>query len=647
MRLSDPRDVTDDKEQYRALDVVRVPLGTSEELVYCSPAAEAEVLELHDSMKLRACKKFATLKEHSMSISKAFSTSKNYVPVEDVQSELKSFASKGLLTSKKQLLDMLHERPENIRVHCESNDDLKVDIKVDVGSRASRTSASAATSPAVPASSTISTFAIPTRNRPDSLKRCINSFSQCAIEEGRTMRIVISDGSDQETIKQQNIDVLRQLKTSGYAGELVHIDETQRETFASEIAAASGIDPAITKLALTGDNRFPVTTGANRNTLLLACVDELSVQVDDDTICETAKNPAFAAQLKLTSSFDYMRYWYYDENEWQSQQQGFEPPNFFRNHEMLLGKTVSECMKQFDADQIDLNDLESTFLKRLRTDNRVVVTSLGVAGDSGGGGAFPLLRQDAEARGRLVRNKQVYEYTLATHQIIRSAPSPMISDTRACSGLNLGLDGRGYLPPFTPTQRNQDGVFGALFYAGMAGFTAHLPWVLVHRRDQHRKVVSGEKAGSASGEIIEMLITPFQPIISAGAADNIAAVGHLLVELGSADQREFENLVSDMLHAYTIYKINALETLLTKYGNYPDYWAADVRAHCNTLREFIASDEVGTAADLVRIFGPEQARTELRLMVRNFGEILKAWPAMRNAARELRRKERVIGTIVS
>ena len=65
----------------------------------------------------------------------------------------------------------------------------------------------------------------------------------------------------------------------------------ERSRFADALAQESGVSPDIVRFALFGDSRCPLSTGANRNALLLDTIDSLVLNVDDDTRGDVAMAP--------------------------------------------------------------------------------------------------------------------------------------------------------------------------------------------------------------------------------------------------------------------------------------------------------------------------------------------------------------------
>jgi hypothetical protein len=118
------------------------------------------------------------------------------------------------------------------------------------------------------------------------------------------------------------------------------------------------------------------------------------------------------------------------------------------------------------------------------------------------------------SRARLLSSETVYRRALARQQVLRAVTRPTVSDATFCMALNLGVDNRELLPPFTPVQRNQDGVFArilhACFQGGLFGF---LPWAVLHQAPSTRWLCPDDfwrmAAQVSTGQILEALVGSF------------------------------------------------------------------------------------------------------------------------------------------
>src|SRR5688572_2357271 len=128
---------------------------------------------------------------------------------------------------------------------------------------------------------TIESLGVITRDRPESLRRCLDSLADMLMRSGRRLRLIVADDSTAEPARQRNREVLAAVAARlGVEADYVGADE--KATLIDELAARSGVPRPTVEFAVRGPAGFDMAAGANRNTLLLATAGEMTFQVDDD-----------------------------------------------------------------------------------------------------------------------------------------------------------------------------------------------------------------------------------------------------------------------------------------------------------------------------------------------------------------------------
>jgi hypothetical protein len=79
-----------------------------------------------------------------------------------------------------------------------------------------------------------------------------------------------------------------------------------------------------------------------------------------------------------------------------------------------------------------------------------------------------------------------------------------------------------------------------------------------------------------------------------------------------------------------------LDETLSRHRGAPAFWARDVARAREILAAAVASPAAAHPADLVAAFGEADGRAAFRDLVRRYGELLRAWPDLWEAARALR-----------
>ena len=90
----------------------------------------------------------------------------------------------------------------------------------------------------------------------------------------------------------------------------------EKLAWADKLVARGDLPPDVVRFALFGVEPCRYTSGANRNALLLDTVGELTLSVDDDTVCRIAVRPGGGRDgLAVTSDRDPAEYWFFPDRE--------------------------------------------------------------------------------------------------------------------------------------------------------------------------------------------------------------------------------------------------------------------------------------------------------------------------------------------
>jgi hypothetical protein len=570
----------------------RFPLGDTTELAYCPYDRARHVLSAAEAAVLQACQSFATLDEHarrSLEAGKLDATS--------IHASLDKLVGARLLVAQQDLV-----------ARC-------------VAHRHSG-----------PAPAQIASVCIPTRNRPEMLQRCVESYIRCALQYNRRIDLVVVDSSDDATVRERNVEALLQLKRR-YGAGISYIGPEEKQDFARRLAA-QGVDPCCADFAIRNPEGCPNDTGANRNALLLATVGECTVQVDDDTVCRVMPWIARREGVRITSRFNPTEFAFLDEGE-AFPAQRFETQDFFGLHESLLGQSVGTLVERHGLDAETFDRPSARLLRRIeRGGGRVALTALGVAGDSGMSRSAYFLQLEGEARASLLRSERVYRGAMSGHRLIRAVPRLTVVDAALCMTLNLGIDNRRLLPPFMPVQRLEDDIFEALLRAcAEGGSFGFLPWALMHDPPPRtRPSLFGDGERVTSGQVILALVRSFSPIEAMGVERNLQALGRFLGDWGRGRRGDLEEFIRLVVWRGASQHIAQLEGLLQKHQRQPRFWADDADRYIAYLQSSATHKDLPVPRDLEAAFGPDVALERLQKLISALGDLLKAWSDLRDAA---------------
>lgn len=589
----------------------RYPASDNTQLVYGHVTGNTEIVSNLNMQLVERCQTVATLDQHAARLCNELGFGPLHIAA--TRQILEQLNETGLLISEQEMCSRLRQVP------AQNDDSVFAQVPL------------------------ISSVGIPTRNRPNELERCIRSYIQCCVSFDRNMKFVIADQSSENDIRQTNLAILEKL-TAEYNLNITYSGVNEKRHFVEILSKHCGIEPQVVSFALLNTNNCPVDTGLNRNTLLWSTLGQLTVQVDDDSICRLMPAHLSQAGLNLDSRFNVYENWFPPEPEITNlSERCTDDANFFAIHEQLLGQPLHRCVTRLADSELDF-DRAGARLLRNGASRTILATSIGVAGDSGIGSSHYYLNLDGEERSRLIESEAKYRYYMSNQKLIRSVSRATVSDTAFCSGLNLGLDNRKMLPPFLPVQRGQDCVFSNLLHVCQQGLTGFLPWALLHNQAAPEKFLQADLQRKilyrSSGEIIERLVNGLAPEPDLGnAAKNMVALGNALKEWGRAPLADFENLLRSILWEETSRTLATLNHLLEKHKSAPNYWANDITLALSWLSKGLTDPNIVIAEDLRATFGVDEARIMLQRLIRSFGELLSAWPDLTQAVSELNARE--------
>lgn len=631
------------------------PAGAGEAMVIEPVTGEVRVLSVEQARVLSAVRGEHTLAEHAALAARRLGTRPD-----TTRALVEALAMRGLLLERQALMARLHA--------------------------AARTGRERAT---------IGALGVPARGRTEAVVACVRGHLEAARAHGRRVTAVVADSAEGSAAEATRAA----LGALGAEWEIRVAGRAERARFAALLAAAAEVDPEVVTLALLGDARIGIDTGANRNTLLLDGAGQALLMADDDVRPRFAR-PPFAAGADGGSdplggaglvwmSGDPFAAGFADPGEEVVSEEGWIMLDPFAVHEALLGADVARTALAPGArgsrsrgtgemraplagtgngsttglrgagasspdlagdgdDGADVRGAGGGFLRRLvRHGGRVAITQVGCAGDHGMGTSTSLLLVRGATRERLVASEARLRDALARRQIVRSPERAVISDTDFCMSTHLGVDHRELVPPFPFAGRNTDGAFGGLLRAcAEDAFAGFLPWAIAHRdagSGEAARTGSIEEEIDAAGrsgvnEVLRVAIGALADPRGAGTAAHLVTLGAALERLARRP-RDADRFLREQVVRALGQMLGRIEQALDQHRRAPQAWAALVERLAGAVRRALVDPTVHLPAELVGDHGVEGARALLLEHTANVGRLLAAWPAMVGAARELRARD--------
>lgn len=437
----------------------------------------------------------------------------------------------------------------------------------------------------------ISCIGVITANRPLALARCVGSF-------GQRLPIMVCDQFGKDKYR--------------FAASLI----------------ATGFSPDIVNFGLFGIDGAGQPIGANRNALLLHNTGEIAFYVDDDVVAHVFEHPEIAPGVALVSSGNPSTIWFFPDFESARSAATFSEMDLIDAHERLIGRSVDDCVAEGLSDGPTPPPSQELSNPSTYGTGKLVVTISGVVGDSGYGSNAAYLAVRGPSRARLLESEKSYQSALASRYVIRVPQTYAISDRTIAMAYGMAVDQRDIVPPFFPVGRNEDGVFGALVQIMYPpGAFGYVPYAVLHDPPEPRRAIPPwTTVGRFTTTGLTLALLNGIQIPAGSPGTRLRALGTLLVEMGSLEQREFDAMAMGCLREALERRISRFESLIALFGGEPRFWADD----CRRCVEAMESASMNLDLDI----SLEMAR----MLIRSYGELITVWQDMLEAAKDLRRK---------
>lgn len=492
----------------------------------------------------------------------------------------------------------------------------------------------------------ISCLGIITKNRSETLNACLKTYLSNIKKNQHKCQVVIVGDIDilqiQESlksyVKSRNIDIRI-------------IGRVEKRGF-QNLLTKHNIPKSVVKFALMGHPQLDIDTGANRNNLLLYACGERYVSVDDDTQCICLRPPHFNLHLTFANRRDPTSFWF--PNSF-SDFPGFETDrdfDFLAEHDQILGKKVTELkVNQISPTNTNKSLHLPNFLQNSQNiDPRIRITFNGLYGDSGCEFPTYLLFLTGASLRNLLRNPKTYFNAKTSRQVFRASLSYSISDASVCMSTFIGLDGTVVLPPFMPSLRAQDGLFGEVvsYSLGQNSF-CHLPFALKHQPPMARhhgvEAIYKDAFLFRVNDILRFWVSEYSPSSNnKNSSESLRNLGSHFLKIGSLSTTEFSTLVTTTVH-------RQLEKLVKQLHEIPEsliFSVAEFEQDKKRLSDTIEKrlKQKWYPQDIAFNLKKETSIELLKSLTKKYGELLYWWPDIFELSKDLKRKGEQIAQII-
>lgn len=496
----------------------------------------------------------------------------------------------------------------------------------------------------------ISKLGFVTLNRPAALARSLRSHLGAMLEFGRHPNGYIVDGSVDPTMRDTTIRSI--LKSTERLGStLTYIGLREKEQLRDKLINAAPVD--VLTFALLGSSEMQPQTGANRNCLMLATLDELIFCVDDDTAnCSLTLSSDPSQKVRFTSSNDMEIYEFGFRCAPVGSLVSDSGSDTVTEHENLTGRTLSQVLQRYDS-CCEFADIISPQLGcAIRRPSRfhIGITVSGIVGSSGTYSPAGLLNLSGRSKSNLFRSEECYENAILSDRLIRRALVPTLTDNPWCMMTAYSIDHGLVCLPFMPAFRNQDGLFARMVRCCFPEILfAHATTVVKHDNSTEKKFMRPFEGVCRirMADLMDAFVPPTSnPEFGPLRPISLATIGGNLV---SASQMRDEDLQDYLAHRIR-FKLSSTYHLwqeaLVQSNEFPAV-RRDLESGLRALQAVMTSPNCWMPIDRPTWVTEAECIKFVKTFLENFGLLIQFWPSIINAMRELREAGYQIGTEVS
>lgn len=470
--------------------------------------------------------------------------------------------------------------------------------------------------------------AIVTADRPAALRHSVPAVVDHAKCQGTSVSVLVVDGSASAEARRANVAAVACLCRNPDC-ETTYLGPREAARIRGRLRAAGMTrQPALLR-GLT-----PGSIGANRNLALLLLAGRDFVFVDDDVHVETWSLPKRAPGMLLGGHGEMREITFFQSRAAAVHALASAPVNVLAEHERWLGAPLAHA-PALARGPVDVQPACPHMLAQLQAGARgcIRVTLAGLAGDSGTYCPYAIALQSEAVRATYGSSREIWNLAVTSREVRRIARQYVVTHDPHCMAYCTGLSNRRLLPPFAPVGRNEDGVFGHLLaFADPDALFIHLPYGIVHDSDRtpaYRKGYMPSVTQTRVCELVEELIRiAGSSTFAESPADRLVRLGRMFGDAGRMKRAAFVSFVVDLTLGRLCRRLANLDEVLSAEPGLPVYIRSALDQyrtafiHSVRRREFFVPIEFRAAGSI------EAGYRALQAHLRDFGELLEAWPVL-------------------
>ena len=574
--------------------------GPGNTVILYRTANDARMIAQPDlAQALKQCHQFRTLDAHAATVMRVIAALRE--SPEDVLATLQAVCDSGLLESNQQAWSRLTQnRPRTTKPPCR--------------------------------------LFILTCDRPDALSRLLASLCSNGLPDEVEGAWIIDDSRD-EGNSQRNAHIVETAKDQ-LAAPVYHFDLAQRAALMRHLGELiPEHHDAIRFLLERSEWGNAPTYGIARNLALLLSVGRRALVLDDDILCEALSPPLSATSLRFGTANERQAVFFNHRDELAQHAMALKdsPVTLMLGY---VGQTLGEALSASLSGPEALTGWDGQLLSHLESTSPVLIAQCGSWGDPGTGSGNWTFNLDASSIKRLLEQKHGLAHTLSARSSWVGYRGPVLSQYGTLSQMT-GLDNNHLLPPYLPAGRGEDILFGLLVQRLHPTSTVfNAGWAIQHQPIEDRAErgalmpISAEVSMNSLGDWLgrepqdQWGLSPERRLAGiveqidrlsemAPTALNALIREEIVSKAGSLLRRSFEHLDS----------VNTLESA-PGYGEWRTFLE---KSRDQLVRQIQTPDP----EPFTRVANDVGGADKLRSKGLAFGNALRAWPSIRDAAAQL------------
>src|SRR3954453_15132420 len=385
----------------------------------------------------------------------------------------------------------------------------------------------------------ITAIGVTTADRPQLLDRCLLSLARQVSARGTSVRLIVVDAS--RSARNEAMGRSAASVVTRATGQAITFFG-RRERIAFRRALRTLCAEPILEFA------FRPCASGNRNIILLLTSGENVLLVDDDMVCDTWRPRPLRRAIALGGHIEQRNIAFYERRQDVCESLVPATVDLLKDHESVIGHTIRSLARStlltVDRRRACVHLREAARGVRRA---RVRMTFSGLAGDAGVSYPDRFLFSTGKWKAVLASSRPTFDTAFKFREVCKVADRYVVMHEVSCMSGCMGLANTSMAPPFLPTGRNEDGLFGAtLSVIDRQTVSCHVPYAVIHASNRSPRYSTDGFPSTSETRLADLLISLIKsPSIRANETQRrLTRLGVWLQDLATLPIEEFASVTS-------------------------------------------------------------------------------------------------------